>query len=86
MVLDAHGERVDQDGQEDALLEVLVFHQAADVAPDPAADAREAAVDRDQAAGGGRPLALALVQRGEGVLVEVVAAGIVLHVVAGGCV
>lgn len=84
VVLDAHGERVDQDGQEDALLEVLVLHQAADVAPDPAADPREAAVDGDQAAGGGRPLALALVQRGEGVLVEIVAAGIVLHVVAGG--
>lgn len=85
MILNAHGQGVDQDGQQDALLEVLVLHQPPDVAPHPAADPRQAPVHRDQASRSRRPLAVsALVQRRQSVLVEIVAAGIVLHVVAGG--
>lgn len=84
MVLDAHGQRVNQDGQQDALLEVLVLHQSPDVATNPAAHARHASIHGDQTASRRRSLPGPFVQWRQGVLVEIITARIVLHIVASG--
>lgn len=84
VILDAHGQCIDEYGQQDALLEVLVLHQTFDIPTYKAADAHHAAIDGNDKTQSRRTWTAPIVQGRECILIEIIAAGIVLHVVAGG--